>query len=82
MSSKKIFSKNQKSLNINSESDKADVHSKQNLYPSQKEETVVLEKEKPTSEKKTLTVFGSETEFDGVLEFSDDLIKLDASMER
>ena len=74
MSSKKIFSKNQKSLNSNSESDKADVHSEQNLYPSQKEESIVIEKAKPTSEKKTLTVFGSETEFDGVLEFSDDLI--------
>ena len=51
MSSKKIFSKNQKSLNSNSESEKTDVHSEQNLYPSQIEETVVLEKAKPTSEK-------------------------------
>ena len=74
MSSKKIFSKNQKSLNSNSESEKTDVYSKQNLYPSQKEESIVIEKARPTSEKKTLTVFGSETEFDGVLEFSDDLI--------
>ena len=42
MSSKKIFSKNQKSLNSNSESDKADVYSEQNLYSSQKEESIVI----------------------------------------
>ena len=30
--------------------------------------------EKLDDEKRTLTIFGPETEFDGVLEFSDDLI--------
>ena len=35
---------------------------------------VTKEEKKDIEEKRTLTVFGPETDFDGVLEFSDDLI--------
>lgn len=73
MSSKKIFSKKQKAVKNNSEPDKPDIRLESDISPLQNE-TAVQEKIKPSLEKKTLTVFGSETEFDGVLEFSDDLI--------
>ena len=36
--------------------------------------TKKLSTENKNNERRTLTVFGAETEFDGVLEFSDDLI--------
>ncbi len=66
MSSKNIFKKNQNT----EESQKVE----ENVQQNEKEISSEKKELKPEVEKKTLTVFGSETEFDGVLEFSDDLI--------
>lgn len=63
----KFFGNNQKSENSVNEEVKSS-------SSAENEKSSDVKKTSEVKEKRTLTVFGSETEFDGVLEFNDDLI--------